>query len=94
MSFIWNRLSYVLYGVFWVACLLMFMQDYLGQEGYIQYCRDHWVHLSPWWGFGGAALSVYAFWYPLKFEAKEREELVQHITNLTVATLKKEKPHE
>jgi hypothetical protein len=26
------------------------LQDWLGLEGYIQFCRDHWVHMSwMWW---------------------------------------------
>jgi len=94
MPFIWNRLNYVLYGVFWTVGLYGFLKDYLGQEAYIQYCRDHWFHMSPWWGFGVATLSVYAIWSHLKFEMKETRALTERMTNLIHSAFKKEKSHE
>jgi hypothetical protein len=42
---------------FFAGCYLAF-QDYLGLEGYIAHCRDHWVQLSPIFGIAIAAVAL------------------------------------
>lgn len=45
----------------WIAStgLHMFIQDWLGLEGYIVFAREHWIHMSYMWGaimFAGAIM--------------------------------------
>jgi hypothetical protein len=46
-------------GLLFMTGFLMFVQDFMGMEGYITYLVQHWVDLSPAWG---ASLCLYAFW--------------------------------
>ena len=45
-------------GILLASSLSMFMQDWLGLEGYIEFCRNHWVNLH--WAIGaiGVVISV------------------------------------
>jgi len=44
------------YGMFTSMAMYMSFQDYLGLEGYVAYCKGHWMNLSPFVGAGLAAL--------------------------------------
>lgn len=48
-------------GALGMAGLIMAIQDWLGLEAYIQYCREHWINY-PWWAGGTIFLlcTVYA----------------------------------
>jgi len=59
----------------WIASsgLHMFIQDWLGLEGYITFAREHWVHMSYMWGaimFAGSIMFYY----------HKRREVAAHLT--------------
>ena len=47
-------------GMIFTFCVLSLVQDYIGQEAYIQLARDHWV---AWYYSVPIALSMIAFVY-------------------------------
>jgi len=58
-SFVWDRLIHFILGAVCMWGLVTWFQDYYGLEEYVKYCRDHWIGLSPGWGFGIAAVALY-----------------------------------
>ena len=48
----------------WVTLnLIGFALDSMGMEGYLEWARERWVHMSPVWHFLGVALGFLAYFY-------------------------------
>lgn len=56
-------------GVGAVVFLLAFVQDYLGREAYLQFARENWTTMSPWWWLPLIVVTIYLGLY-----ARQKEE--------------------
>ncbi len=53
--------------------LHMFIQDYLGLEGYIEFAREHWWHIHWMWGASMFTLALMYYFH-------KRREVVFYLT--------------
>ena len=44
-----DRFGIFFSGAVTMVLLLAFVQDWMGMEAYLQFARDNWTTMSPWW---------------------------------------------
>lgn len=51
-------------GILAAAMIVMFVQNYMGQEAYSLYMNEHWISLSPWLSAAGLVVVLLMVFLP------------------------------